>query len=400
MNHRTGTNWLERHPKKIIFLLLLVTVIGMALLTEKILAYRAQPNVYYPGIKRYIKLREPRPLYSDIIVPPPATMDISDTLAKKGYEFRVDANGFIIPSKIHDDPQFTLVFIGGSTTECSYVGEKNRFPYLTGRLLEQKTGLRINSYNGGKGGNTSLHSLDVLLNKVIPLKPDLVIMMHNINDLSVLLYEKTYWTRNPYRSPLVEIKPTFKTAMKNLEDSFHIIRDLTLPHLSRQLVNLYNVTIGNRFPTDEFKQARNRKIKPDKALLVHEFEMNLQTFVNLCKARNITPGLMTMPSRLRDNPDKFIRESVQHTVGAGLGLNYETFKELFDLYNQAIRKVAAENGCVFIDLARKVPPQKALMCDIVHFNDRGSKYVSGVLAEGLTPVVDKLHGQHHKAPVP
>jgi hypothetical protein len=296
-------NWLEKHSKKIIFFLLVVIIGSMALVTEKILAYRAQPNIYHPGIKRYVKLRESRPLYSDVIIPSQTTMDISDSLVQKGYKFRIDENGFIIPSKIHDNPQLTLVFLGGSTTECSYVEEENRFPYLVGRLVEKKTGLRTDSYNAGNAGNTSLHSLDALLNKVIPVKPDVAIMMENINDLAVLIFEKTFWTKNPYRSPLVEIKPSFKTAMKNVEESFHIIRDLTIPHLSRQLKNFYNYVIGNSFRTDEFKQARGRKIQVDKPILVSEFSMNLQTFINICRARKITPALMTMPNRLKDHPD-------------------------------------------------------------------------------------------------
>ena len=238
-------NRLERHSKKILFFLVVLIIGSMAFVTEKILAYRAQPNIYYPGIKRYVNLRESRPLYSDVIIPPQNTMDISDTLVQKGYPFRIDENGFIMPSKIHANPQLTLAFLGGSTTECAYVDEENRFPYLVGRLVEKKTGLRTDSYNAGKAGNTSLHSLDILLNKVIPVKPDVAIMMDNVNDLAVLLFEKTYWTKNPYRSPLVEIKPSFKTAMKNVEESFHIMRDLYIPHLSRQLKNFYHYIIGN-----------------------------------------------------------------------------------------------------------------------------------------------------------
>ena len=367
----------------------------MALVTEKFLAYRAQPNIYYPGIKRYVKLRESRPLYSDVIIPPQTTMDISDTLVQKGYKFRIDENGFIMPSKIHDNPQLTLVFLGGSTTECSYVDEENRFPYLVGRLVEKKTGLRTDSYNAGKGGNTSLHSLDVLLNKVIPVKPDVAIMMHNVNDLAVLIFEKTYWTKNPYRSPLEEIKPSFKTAIKNVEESFHMMRDLTIPHLSRQLKNFYHYTIGRLFRTDEFKQARGRKIQVDKAILVSEFSMNLQTFINICRARKITPTLMTMPNRLKDHPDPFTRSIVRNTVETGSGLNYEDFKGLFDLFNQTIREVAAANSVLVIDLDRKVPKEKELMYDFVHLNDAGSKYVSDIVAAELYPVVNSLKMQPH-----
>ena len=385
---------LEKHSKKILFFLVVLIIGSMAFVTEKILAFRAQPNIYYPGIKRYVNLRESRPLYSNVIIPPQNTMDISDTLVQKGYPFRIDENGFIMPSKVHDNPQLTLVFLGGSTTECAYVEEENRFPYLVGRLVEKKTGLRTDSYNAGKAGNMSLHSLDILLNKVIPVKPDVAIMMDNVNDLAVLIFEKTYLTKNSYRSPLVEIKPSFKTAMKNVEESFHIIRDLYIPHLSRQLKNLYHYTVGKSSRTDEFKQARGRKIQVDKHFLVSEFSMNLQTFINICRARKITPALMTMANRLKDHPDPFILSLARTTVEAGSGLNYKDFKDLFDLFNQTIREVAAANSVFVIDLDRKVPKEKEFMYDFVHLNDAGSKYVSDIIATELSPVVNSLKMQH------
>jgi hypothetical protein len=388
-------NRLERHSKKILFLLVVLIIGGMAFVTEKILAYRAQPNIYSPGMKRYVKLRESRPLYADVLRPPQITMDIADGLVKKGYPFRIDENGFIMPSKIHPDPQLTLAFLGGSTTECAYVDEENRFPYLVGRLVEKKTGLRTDSYNAGKAGNTSLHSLDVLLNKVIPVQPDVAVMMHNVNDLAVLIFEKTYWTKNPYRSPLVEIKPTFKTAMRNVEDSFHIIRDLTIPHLSRQLKTFYHYVVGNKSNVDEFKQARGHKIQIDKQKLVSEFSMNLQMFINISRARKITPVLMTMANRLKDQPDPFILSLERTTVETGTGLNYKDFKELFDLFNQTIREVAAANSVLVIDLDRKVPKEKELMYDFVHLNDAGSKYVSDIIAAELYPVVNPLKIQQH-----
>jgi hypothetical protein len=388
-------NWLERHSKKILLFLVLLIIGSMAFVTEKILAYRARPNSYSPGIRRYVKLRESRPLYADVLLPPPNTMDISDSLVKKGYPFRIDANGFIMPSKIHPDPQLTLAFLGGSTTECAYVDEENRFPYLVGRLVESKTGLRTDSYNAGKAGNTSLHSLDVLLNKVIPVKPDVAIMMHNVNDLAVLLFEKTYWTKNPYRSPLVEIKPSFKTAMKNVEESFHIIRDLSIPYLSRQLKTFYHYVVGNKSNIDEFKQARGHQIQIDKQKLVSEFSMNLQTFIDISRARKITPVLMTMANRLKDHPDPFILSLERTTVESGTGLNYKDFKNLVDLFNQTIREVAAANSVLVIDLDRKVPKEKELMYDFVHLNDAGSKYVADIIVEELYPVVNSLKTQPH-----
>jgi len=125
--------------------------------------------------------------------------------------------------------------LGGSTTECVYVDEDNRFPYLVGRLLERQTHLKVNSYNAGRSGNNTLHCINVLINKVVNLEPDIVVLMENINDLAILMYDKTYWNNNPSRSPLIEKPPNFKTVGQDLEQTFHLVRDLTFPNLSREL---------------------------------------------------------------------------------------------------------------------------------------------------------------------
>jgi lysophospholipase L1-like esterase len=388
MNNRENRqNWLERHPKKVISLIVLVAVAGLAVATEKILAYKNHNQINPLGIQRYIKLREFNPLYRNVLVPNRQAMEMSDSLVQKPYVLRVDRQGFIMPSKVHAHPDLTLVFLGGSTTECVYVDEQDRFPYLAGRLIEQQTGLKVNSYNGGRSGNNTLHSLDVLLNKVVPLKPNIVIMMHNINDLAILMYDKTYWNHNPSRSPLIEKKPNFQTVGKDLEETFHLVRDLTFPNLSRQIKKLFSFAHKTR--GDEFKEVRGKKISIDQKLLVREFSLNLQTFINLCRARGIIPVLMTQPSRLTDHPDPLIKKLMHH-LEVSQGITYGEFKGAFDRLNQTIREVGAKNRVLVIDLAQEIPPVKANICDVAHFNDRGSRLVAARIAADLTPVITPL----------
>jgi lysophospholipase L1-like esterase len=386
-NPENRPNWLERHPKKLISLIVLVAVAGLAVATEKILAYRNHGLINPLGIQRYIKLREFNPLYRNVLVPDRQAMEMSDSLVQKPYVLRVDRQGFIMPSKVHAHPDLTLVFLGGSTTECVYVDEQDRFPYLAGRLIEQQTGLKVNSYNSGRSGNNTLHSLDVLLNKVVPLKPDIVIMMHNINDLAILMYDKTYWNHNPSRSPLIEKKPNFQTVGKDLEETFHLVRDLTFPNLSREIKRLFSFAHKTR--GDEFKEVRGKKISIDQELLVREFSLNLQTFINLCRARGITPVLMTQPSRLTDHPDPLIKKLMHH-LEVSQGITYGEFKGAFDRLNQTIREVGAKNRVLVIDLAQEIPPVKANICDVAHFNDRGSRLVAARIAADLTPVITPL----------
>lgn len=380
-------SWLERHAKKAIFLLVFLVVCGLGLLSEKILAFKAGALSHPLGVKRFIKLREFEPGYAETLLPSLQAMAQSDTLVRRPYIIRVDENGFIIPAKIHEHPDLTLVFLGGSTTEDIYDDENNRFPYLVGHLLEESTGLWVNSYNAAKSGNDSLHSLDVLLNKVVPLKPDLVMMMHNINDLSILLFEKTYWNRNPYRSPLIEQKPDWRTVGKNLQETFQLARDLVVPNLYAALHGLLHAE--GQAKADEFQQVRGQKIEVNQDYLVREFTLNLQTFINICRARGIAPVLLTMPSRLKDDPDPLIRRLMQRLEDQN-GITYRDFKGAFDRFNQTIREVAAQNQVPLVDLAQEIPQEKEYMSDVVHFNPAGSRLVAQKIVAGLSPLLAAL----------
>ncbi len=380
-------NWLGRNPQKVVCVIVLLAIGGLAVVTEKILARRTHDLINPTGIKRSIKLREFNPLYRDILVPDADAMRMSDGLVQKPYVLRVDRQGFIMPSRVHDHPDLTIAFLGGSTTECTYVDEDNRFPFLVGRLLERETHLKVNSYNAGRSGNNTLHCLNILLNKVVNLKPDLVILMENINDLAILMYEKTYWNTNPSRSPIQERLPTLNTVGQDLRQTFYSVRDLTFPNLSRELKRLS--PFRGKVKGDEFHGVRGQKITIDQDLLVREFSLNLQTFINICRARGITPVLMTQPSRLTESPDPLIQK-MMGSLEASQGITYAEFKGAFDRLNQTIRDVGAKNQVLVIDLARQIPPVKENICDVAHFNDQGSRLVAARIAADLTPIIARL----------
>jgi hypothetical protein len=305
----------------------------------------------------------------------------SDTLVVKKYLLRIDNDGFIEPSKKYTNPDMSIVFLGGSTTECRFVSEEHRFPYLAGVLLEQQTGIKINSYNAARSGNNSLHSLDILLNKVIPINPDIVVMLHNINDLVVLLYESSYWNPKSSKSVIFDIN-------KEIDANFYkIIRDRYIPNLAAAMRNfdksLRSLYKSDKKSSDEFAKIRGKHLTVDKSAMVDQFEMNLQSFIYLCKARNITPVLMTMPSRFKEKPDQNILVTFKN-----VSLDYSQFRELFNLFNNSILKKAHENNIMVIDLAKEIPQENEFMCDVVHYTDKGARKIADIISGRLQPVVN------------
>ena len=370
-------SWFVKHPKKTIFILLASVFCIMLFVTEKILALKA--NTHISGIKRSIRLREYDPLLYRFQSYNDPEKKVFDSFTQKTYVLRIDRNGFIMPSKIHEHPDYVIVFLGASTTECTWVDEENKFPYLVGRLLEKETGLKINSYNASKAGNNTLHSIDILYNKLIPLKPNIVVMMHNVNDVNILLYENTYWNHNPYRSPIAEDKPS-------LVKEFKKIRDLLIPYLYAGLKECIRFVRGSK-EVDEFKKVRGKKRQPiDQAYLAHEFRLNLETFIQICKIRGIIPVLMTQQNRIKSHPDRVILRQL-NLFGQPKGMTYADYKEIYDLFNQTIRETGAQNGVKVIDLAQKIPPEKDFLFDAIHLTDRGSKLAANIIREELRPLI-------------
>ena len=118
---------------------------------------------------------------------------------------------------------------------------------------------------------------------------------------------------------------------------------------------------GRKGKGDEFHGVRGKKITIDQDLLVREFSLNLQTFINICRAREITPVLMTQASRLTEYPDPLIKKLMQK-LEVSQGITYADFKGAFDRLNQTIRDVGAKNQVLVIDLAREIPPVKENIC--------------------------------------
>lgn len=109
-------------------------------------------------------------------------------------QLRTDNRSYIIPAFQFKDPDATIAFLGGSTTECSAVQEYLRFPALVSKLLADHE-LKVNTLNVARSGNTLHDSINVFFNHVVQDRPDFAILMHASNDIGVLATEGDYRSR-------------------------------------------------------------------------------------------------------------------------------------------------------------------------------------------------------------
>lgn len=297
--------------------------------------------------KRYIRLSEHLPGRAGFIVPISEQLDNSDGLVKKRYAFRVDSNGFIFPSEINPHPDLKLVFIGGSSTECAFMEELNRFPYKVGRIIEDKINRKVNSYNAGVSYNNSFHTMNILLNKIIPLRPDVVVIMHAINEVNAFLFENGYWGTDPFWPR--EITSPFSKKKKQVA----------------------------------LKPKDKHEFRNELVAFMNEFHSNLKTVISICREKKITAVLMTEANRLTSAPHSTINNSIKKSLGKIGGIDYSSYKEIYDQVNQVVRNVGSEEGALVIDLANKIPQSDRYMYDVVHYNDFGSQFAANIIAGEL-----------------
>lgn len=363
-----------RHPTITLIIVVAFSFLCLIFFAEKFLEWQETKDGRRIGPWRVIRLREWNPNTSDIKVPN------RDYGTVKPYRVRVDQNGFIKPKgEYHSTADLRIVFLGGSSTECLYVDEQNRFPAVVGTLLGQRTGLKVNSYNAGRSGNNTLHSINILLNKVVPVEPHIVVMMHNINDLITLFYEKSYWNPNPERSPLIVMRRegSLHSLMREAKNYF-------FPKLYVRLMAIFSRK--KIFKTDEFAHLRGTKLVINREFIIDEFSKNLETFIYICKGRKIMPVLMTQQNRFTERPDIFIREMVSKQLST-VGANYDDWVEVYHKLNDVIREVGDKNNILVIDLAREVPSTSEFIYDPIHLNDKGCRFVGNIVSNELSKLI-------------
>ena len=328
-------------------------IIGASEKINEFLFSHDKPEVSPKGATRFVRLREQYPFYDNNVIPSSDYLEKCDSLEKIPYSIRIDSDGYIKPSVVCKNPDLKIFFLGGSTTECLYVTENKRFPYLVGKRISEDLDICVNSYNSGRGGNHSMHSIIILLSKVLPERPDIVVLMHNLNDLNTLYMEGSYWNDNPFRSMLID------------------------PRSDREV----------DFDDEFFLKGRAiKKYRERQNDIIASFRNSLETFIEICKSWGITPVLMTQANRISKDPDPVIHRGLLKR----LKLHGEVYEDYYNIYhemNQTARSVAENKEIQLIDLDRKGLNNKTNIYDAVHLNDNGSISVAEIISDSLKDVV-------------
>ena len=275
---------------------------------------------------------------------------------------RTDAFGAILGPDEVNKAETTILFLGGSTTESNEVDEPHRFPAVVQELMRE-AGADVRTINAGVRGHTTQDSLIAYLSRPGFRDADIVVLMHNINDRLWLALFDDYSSRLSYATPTSgsAVVDTATGLFRSLWD--YVSYRSNLLFALRQRLTYFNPWTGEPRTEGVVSEATVDLARERSVARIAMFEQNLRTFVTLVRTHGAIPLLMTQP----------------------LGVS----SEAQTAFNEAIRRVAAEEGILLIDLERRLGGNRSwiFLSDGIHLANEGSRALGGYIAQALAPIV-------------
>jgi lysophospholipase L1-like esterase len=280
----------------------------------------------------------------------------------------------------------SLVAIGGSTTECFYTSDHHDWPNVLGDDL-RKSFRNIWINNAGLDGHSTFGHQIMVNDFMLKLKPKVVLFLTGINDIGV---------ENLSASDQHNLVGHGNSVVKFLAEHSEVINILRVLYKVHSAIKL-NITY-------QFKDL----VKYDKLLIPDDviekkleeqqphaknYKMRILKLISTCRENNIEPVWLTQPTLTGVGIDSLTGVNLE-TIKVNDSTNGKEYWRIMQLYNDQIREAGQETGMLVVDLAEKLPKESSLFFDLTHYTNTGCAKVAGIIADELSPRLEKDFPQY------
>ena len=286
-----------------------------------------------------------------------------------------------IPEK--GENSLRIATLGGSTTHNAHLPYETRYPtILRDNVTRSLPLLQLDVFNAGMDWWTTKHSHVNYVTYLRSWEPDLIVVMHGINDLYRSFSPPNY-SRGSYDSqwshfygPAIRgAKP--RTLLGSIRTSW------TAWEFDRRW-----------FSTIRYQEV---DLNPLDFRSLPEFEANIRSLVQTLQGDGVEVILVTQPSLYRADLSRGERAllwfpqafCVEHS-----GLFHRqipsvtTMASGMHMYNDVTRRVAAETGVLLVDAAEALPRTTEFFVDDVHYTAAGAELLAQVVSGA---VINRIH---------
>lgn len=286
---------------------------------------------------------------------------------------RFDERGFRTTEPLWPKPahELRIVTLGGSTTEDMWNASGRHWPWYLEQGLDSLAARDVRVLNGGMSAYATTHSLIRTAFDVTELQADLLLVMHNINDVTAAYHAIAADT---------SLDPHY--AVKYRSRGYTGLRgeaDVVWSRLARFLAGRFKRSRENTAP-----------LRDDPAIMAEGarlFQRNLRSIVAVARAHGIRPVLLTMPfsrSLRRFETTKSGQVRIGSVDIGKLPSSEQFFRDL-ENYNRATVALGDTLDVTVVDMAALAPWSEDLFVDTVHLSDAGSARFGRTLVSALAP---------------
>ena len=268
-----------------------------------------------------------------------------------------------------------VVTLGGSTTHNGYLAPEDRYPAVLEALLNRNG--RYEVLNAGMDWWTTKHSHINYVTYVRKWEPEVVVVMHAINDL--------YRSFHAPRFSVGEYDPQWSHFYG---PAIQGVRPRTL--LGRAL-NSWNAWEFNRRWYSAWRFVEEDRAIADYRSLP-DFEFSLRSLVRTLEGDGVRVILVTQPSLYKNEMSQ--AESARIWFPATFCVTIRnpwvrgipstgSMAAAMDAYNGVVLRVAEEEGVEVVDAASVIPRSLDFFGDDVHYTEQGAAALAESVARAL-----------------
>jgi lysophospholipase L1-like esterase len=279
---------------------------------------------------------------------------------------------------------YTIITIGGSTTQCWYLDDHKTWSYLLGEDLKDKYP-KVWVGNGGLDGQSTRAHIIFMEKAISQIKPKAVIVLAGANDLLFSINDDYRVHGNPSddkvngwknrifgSSRLVQILYTWK---KIIFDDATVVR--RAGHGNFEPTPL----IGKEEVSNHMQLSNNLKILLPS---LGEYQENIRKIIHIGKSMNVGVIFLTQPMLFDDTEYwRGIKGTFYWFKKTKDKISAATYWKLLDIYNKGLLETCKTENAECFDLASAIPHSDLYFYDSFHFTERGAELVAAKVAKYL-----------------
>lgn len=290
---------------------------------------------------------------------------------------------------------FRILCLGGSTTLCERLPESKRYPNILRESLQKYyPSVKIEVLNAGASWYTTKHSLINYATYCKYWNPDLVIVMHGINDL-YRSFSPPRWAVGEYNDlwshfygPSISgVKPAaILTFEQHIYDRYKFYY--------REIMDSWYFDLRRK---NKSADARHDKLKfreidypLERYVSLGMFEKHLDAIVNYVRVDASNIMLLTQPVLYKEIMSKKELEvlcfgsnfcSTKSNSTQREAPSYKSLYRAMQAFNRVTKKVALLEDTFFIDMANLIPRDLQYFIDDCHYTEKGARCLAKIIAK-------------------